>query len=59
MSQGKMIHAPMPDSLLHQMESLAASRNIASPSDIIHWSEIQHIAKQPKRPKRAYWMWDE
>lgn len=58
-SQGQVTPTLMPNSLLHQMESLAASRNIASPSEIIHWSEIQRLAKQPKRPKRAYWMRDE
>lgn len=49
----------MPESLLAQLKSLAASRNIVSPSEIIHWDFVERIAKQPKRPKGAYWLRDE
>ena len=54
-----MSRAPLPESLLKQMESLAASRKMASPVEIIHWSEVERLAKRPKRPKRAYWLRDE
>lgn len=54
-----MTHAPMPESLLASLKLLAQSRNIAPPSNIIRWAEIERVAKKPKRPRLPYWMRDE
>lgn len=50
-----MTHAPMPESLLRQLESFAKAKHQAQPAKIIHLAEVQKAAKEPKRPKCAQW----
>lgn len=53
-----MTHGPMPDTLLMQMESLARSRHHESPTRITERAAADEVAREPKRPRRPYWLRD-
>ena len=51
-----MTHAPMPESLLAQMEALARLRHHESPQRITQRAAAEEAAREPKRTKVLYWL---